>query len=126
MKLLNFHKVTDKRWINLFHIEVLRKKKKIVWEYVSRSKSPLATVDKPDAVVICCVYTDEDGFKSLSYDKLTAVLIEAFKEQHAKVEELKTEHEEEVKQLKADNEEQKTVINELMVRISALEAALQP
>ncbi len=40
------------------------------------------------------VYTDENGYKSISYEKLTPVLIEAVKEQQGEIESLKTENEE--------------------------------
>ena len=39
------------------------------------------------------VFTDENGYKSVSYEKLTPVLIEAIKEQQEEVEALKTENE---------------------------------
>jgi hypothetical protein len=42
-----------------------------------------------EKVVPEVVQTDKDGYKSLSYDKLTAVLIEAVKEQQKQIEELK-------------------------------------
>ncbi len=37
------------------------------------------------------VSTDEDGFKSVAYQNITAVLIEALKEQQAQIEALRTE-----------------------------------
>lgn len=37
------------------------------------------------------VHTDNEGYKSLSYDKLTAVLVEAVKEQQAMIDSLRTE-----------------------------------
>jgi hypothetical protein len=37
------------------------------------------------------VHTDDEGYKSLSYDKLTAVLVEAVKEQQAMIDSLRTE-----------------------------------
>ena len=36
------------------------------------------------------VHTDKEGKKSLSYDKLTAVLVEAIKEQQKEIEELRS------------------------------------
>ena len=52
------------------------------------------------------VHTNDDGYKSVSYEKLTAVMVEAIKTQQ--------------KQL----EEKQAQIEELMTRISALEAAI--
>jgi len=37
------------------------------------------------------VHTDNDGYKALAYDKVSAVLIEAIKEQQSQIDELKTE-----------------------------------
>ena len=42
-----------------------------------------------EAVVPEVVYTDDKGFKSVDYIKLTPVLIEAIKEQQKEIEELK-------------------------------------
>jgi hypothetical protein len=42
----------------------------------------------PEAVI-----TRDDGYKALAYDKLTAVLVEALKEQQAQIESLKTQME---------------------------------
>jgi trimeric autotransporter adhesin len=39
------------------------------------------------------VFTDEDGYKSVDYSKLTAVLVQAFKEQQLEIEQLKSEKE---------------------------------
>jgi hypothetical protein len=45
-----------------------------------------------EKVVPEVVNTDKEGYKSLSYDKLTAVLIEAVKEQQKEIETLKSEN----------------------------------
>ncbi len=47
------------------------------------------------------VYTDENGYKSVSYEKLTPVLIEAVKEQQSEIEALKSENEELINRIKA-------------------------
>jgi hypothetical protein len=60
------------------------------------------------------VHTDSDGFKSLSYHKLTAVLIEAVKEQQKIIENQKTRM-----------EQQNTLINELQKQNALFEKRLQ-
>ena len=49
------------------------------------------------------VKTDDDGYKALSYDKLTAVLVEAIKE-------LKSEKDTEIAQLKSQNNALKELV----------------
>jgi hypothetical protein len=56
------------------------------------------------------VHTDSDGYKSLSYDKLTAVLIEAVKEQQ-----------EIIKKQQEQNSKQNELIENLLQRVNALE-----
>jgi hypothetical protein len=56
------------------------------------------------------VATDSEGYKSVSYDKVSAVLVEAVKEQQLTIE----------KQAK-ENAEQKVAIDELKIRIAQLE-----
>ncbi|MDG5815547.1 hypothetical protein QA601_10680 [Chitinispirillales bacterium ANBcel5] len=50
------------------------------------------------------VHTNDEGYKSLSYDKLTAVLLEAIKEQQAIIEELKSVNEKQSAEIALQNE----------------------
>jgi len=69
MTFYNFHKLTDSKWLNLFHVEGFRKNKKFSWEYVSRKKKPLSSIGEPDAVVIIPVLKDKDGKDKLVITK---------------------------------------------------------
>lgn len=63
------------------------------------------------------VYTGNDGYKAVSYDKLTAVLVEALKD-------LKIKNEKEIAELKKENESLKAKINtydDLSKRVAMLE-----
>ena len=46
-----------------------------------------------EAILPELVATDEDGYKSVDYAKITAVLVQAFKEQQTEIEQLKAENE---------------------------------
>lgn len=65
------------------------------------------------------VITDNDGYKSVAYDKLTAVLIEAVKEQQKQIEELKVENQKltqktsEIDELRAEITELKSLVKEI-------------
>jgi predicted RNase H-like nuclease (RuvC/YqgF family) len=58
------------------------------------------------------VVTGPDGYKSVAYDKLTAVLTEAIKEQQKLIESVKQEN----KDLKSELEELKTLVNNLLAK----------
>jgi len=61
-----------------------------------------------EAVIPELVSTDSKGYKAVSYDKLTAVLVEAVKELKAEVglvKELKAENKQLKAQLKAENQQ---------------------
>ncbi len=65
------------------------------------------------------VMTDEDGYKAVAYDKLTAVLIEAVKEQQKQIELLKNENQiltkktTEIDELRAEISELKKLVKEV-------------
>ncbi|SDD03338.1 tail fiber domain-containing protein [Williamwhitmania taraxaci] len=69
------------------------------------------------------VTTDAEGFKSVSYDKVSAVLVEAVKAQQLQIEQLKTENTK-VALMAKENTEQKASIDELKARIAKLEEML--
>lgn len=52
------------------------------------------------------VHANDDGYKSVSYEKLTAVLVEAAKEQQSQIEEPK-----------AENEELRALVGDLLTRL---------
>jgi len=60
------------------------------------------------------VNTSEDGYKSVSYEKLTAVLVEAVKELKAENNKLKSEKDAEIRTLKAEVNELRTLINKVI------------
>lgn len=55
------------------------------------------------------VLTNDDGFKSVAYDKLSAVLLQAIKEQQIQIEELKKKNSE-IEAVKAELEEIKAML----------------
>ncbi len=80
---------------------------------ISRALTPFITVRSSrfcGTAGISRHCTDKEGYKSLSYDKLTAVLIEAVKS-------LKTEND----SLKAENNQLKTTQARIFSRLDALE-----
>ena len=67
-----------------------------------------------ETVVPMVVVTGADGYKSVAYDKLTAVLTEAIKEQQKQIEIIRLEN----KDLKSELDELKTLVNNLLVNQS--------
>jgi len=73
------------------------------------------------------VYTDENGYKSVSYEKLAPVLIEAVKEQQGEIESQQGEIEQYIDKI---NEQENRIAlltdknEELMLRIAAIESML--
>jgi hypothetical protein len=63
-----------------------------------------------ETVVPEVVVTGPDGYKSVAYDKITAVLTEAIKEQQKQIEAVKQENQ----QLKSEVDELKTLVNSLI------------
>jgi hypothetical protein len=61
------------------------------------------------------VVTGSDGYKSVAYDKITAVLTEAIKEQQQEIESTKQEN----RQLKSEIDELKTLVNRLIANQTA-------
>ena len=65
------------------------------------------------------VNTDNDGYKAVAYDKLTAVLIEAVKEQQKQIELLKNENQKlvqkvtELDELRAEIDDLKTLVKKI-------------
>ncbi|MGA1871767.1 MAG: tail fiber domain-containing protein [bacterium] len=71
-----------------------------------------------------CVQTNDDGYKSVSYEKLTAILVEAIKEQQGHIEKLQMEDEVlrmENEILKMQNKKLGVLIEKLATRIEILE-----
>lgn len=64
------------------------------------------------------VHTDSDGYKSLSYDKLTAVLVEAVKKQQELINEQKSQ----IEALKVQNENLQLKNDNIEKRLQALES----
>ena len=60
------------------------------------------------------VLTDSEGYKSVAYSRLTAVLIEAVKELSAKNEKLSKESKEEINQLRSELDEIRTLVSALV------------
>ena len=74
------------------------------------------------------INTDDDGYKSMSYDKLTVVLVEAIKELNAKSDVKITALEIECKKLRKENEllkKELATLKSMSKRILALEKALE-
>jgi hypothetical protein len=59
------------------------------------------------------VYTDKEGYKSVSYDKFTAIIVEALKEQKKNSDEKIASLDKEVSQLKAENDALKNKVASL-------------
>ena len=72
------------------------------------------------------VYTDAKGYKSLSYDKLLPLIIEAIKEQQVKITEQQKEMKERdarIRKLEKENERIARAIERLAMQVAAIEAA---
>ncbi|MGA1823700.1 MAG: tail fiber domain-containing protein [bacterium] len=70
-----------------------------------------------EEIIPALVHTNDDGYKSVSYERLTAVLVEAIKEQQSEIEDLRSHSAD----LDAHNQELKRLIETLAARIELLE-----
>jgi hypothetical protein len=73
-------------------------------KHFTRDKQIGLVAQETEKVIPEIVKTDKDGYKSISYEKLTAVLVEAVKELKAENERLTAALDEQVNALKTDNE----------------------
>lgn len=75
------------------------------------------------------VYTDKQGFKSVDYSKLSAILIEALKDLFAKMQNMKTEHQQSIEALEQKNTQlttsQTAEIAELKTQLKDVQSSIQ-
>lgn len=72
-------------------LESVKQMRGVTYNKIGEEKQSVGVIAQElEEVVPQLVHTDEDGMKSVAYGNITAVLIEALKEQQAQIEELKS------------------------------------
>jgi hypothetical protein len=72
-------------------LESVKQMRGVTYNKIGEEKQSMGVIAQElEEVVPQLVHTDEDGMKSVAYGNITAVLIEALKEQQAQIEELKS------------------------------------
>lgn len=63
-KIINIKKLTKNKWLNLFEVQYVNSKNKVInWSFASRKKEPYKEKDKIDAVVIIPIVDTKEGKK---------------------------------------------------------------
>ena len=98
-------------------LEKVNKLRGVSFEWKDKTKGAGTQVgliaQEVEAVFPEVVSADNEGYKSVAYDKLVGVLVEAVKEQQKQIEELKAERDIEIVALKASNEALKQEISSI-------------